>query len=474
MSRILSIVLVCCSGSSPLHGMMGMQMVRASMPPPRKLSMPGYFFISESVSEALLKGNRAERLAHNILHDIWVDKINASDVLKMRMSFASRMRMWLAGTIYDEKRIRGETGITLNDLNNIAQGKRTPNISHAAHENIVKLVEQELSDEEQRRLRKELGIEKIFQVYRQGLAKGLLPPLPRSVTYTFAHLDSVFQQEAQQLNKSWYAKLTSIHEHDLVARKTVDKILIPAVIFTNQTKFFLSGEDAMRRTIDGNDPYRVFDDVGNIKDIEPLSIFDVANKLNMSPEHVLQFTTDISNSVQTEWGIFPLYFFLNDIVKPEYAEWQQIKQEIIDKLDNIPKHEWPRSARYDEEIAEELQSRGIRVTTRKVAKIRTNHFGTTVINELLKAEEPLHPLSSQAIANLLLEKADIRIPVTAVNTYLRNSGIPTAQERKREEIKRIIYEVLDESPMTNQELVQLLYEKGVRTTRVTMDKYLQQ
>ena len=470
MGRIVLLVLACCFGSPP-RGWARLEITITQTLMAPELSMPGYFFISESVSEALRTGNRNGRLAYDILYNIWENDITADDVLKMSMSFTARTHKLLADAIHGTGQVHNDARLLLVDtLDKIAQGgKITPNLARTARETVFELVN-ELSGEERKKLKKELKIESIFQTYYQGLKQGLLPPLPRSVIYTFSHLDSVFQKEAQQRHDNWYVPLkttaSKIHRDTLVDHVS----LISAVILGNQAKFFLSGRDAMRRTLDEHDSYRVFDDIGSVRGIEPLSIFDVADKLKVSPKYVLRVTTDPSNSVNTGWGIFPLYFFLNDVVKPEYAEEQQTVQEIIHKLDGIPNDKWSHSSNYDEKIAKELQVRGFRVIIKDVTSIRASYFGTTVVDELLKDEDQLHPLSSETISRILLDRADIHVSGASLNKYLRERGVPTALERREKAIKNIIYDV-DYETITD--LVKHLREMGIAVSRRTVKKYLQ-
>ena len=474
--RILLVVTISCSAWPLLGGSLSLRL--APMPIPTSLTVEGYFSLSEDVVQVLRHGSSAERLAYDILYKIWREDIRADDVLSLQMSFARRARQVLANAGYSETQVCDKTCMSRDELGSVLRGEITPDFSDSSHSSMFRLVSR-LSDNS-KQLRKELEIEEIFQRYRRGIAEGLLPPLPSSVTYTFAHLEHVFQQEAEQAHNSWYARLAG--EQNLAEKKITirlpddkhasyqDDYLVPAIIIAKQAEFLITGEKDKYRSLDKNDPYRVFDDDDEVKGVEPLSVLDISEKLGLPPSYILRAVTDNSNYVHTTWGIFPLHFFLNDAVKPNRSP--EVEWDIMYEITKIPEHEWPHSSHYDSKIANLLQSRGLgRANTRRVTALRNSYFGEIIIKQLLQKEDPLNPLTTQDIVKLLREKADVKSYSSQVNKFLRAIGVPPAPERKRQAIQRLIAEGIGLGHTTNQELLLFLHENGVVIHLVTLSKY---
>lgn len=103
------------------------------------------------------------------------------------------------------------------------------------------------------------------------------------------------------------------------------------------------------------------------KHLKPLVLKDIASAINMHESTISRVTTD--KYVQTPWGIFELkYFFSGGLLKNDGQEIpsrrvKNIIKEIIDKEDKD-------SPLSDQEIADILTNRGIRISRRTVVKYR--------------------------------------------------------------------------------------------------------
>lgn len=104
-----------------------------------------------------------------------------------------------------------------------------------------------------------------------------------------------------------------------------------------------------------------------INHIKPLTLKDIAEKLAVHESTISRITTN--KYVQTSWGIFELKWFFSSGVNSSKGGKESSKK-IHEMIKNLVKNEDPESPLSDQDIVDEINTRGIEIARRTVAKYR--------------------------------------------------------------------------------------------------------
>jgi RNA polymerase sigma-54 factor len=105
-----------------------------------------------------------------------------------------------------------------------------------------------------------------------------------------------------------------------------------------------------------------------IKHIRPLTLKDIAEKLNLHESTISRITTN--KYVQTTWGILELKWFFSSGVKSTDGESKESSKKIHDIIRNLVKEEKENNPLSDQDLVNLMQNQGIDIARRTVAKYR--------------------------------------------------------------------------------------------------------
>ncbi|MEM7182954.1 MAG: RNA polymerase factor sigma-54 [Spirochaetota bacterium] len=174
------------------------------------------------------------------------------------------------------------------------------------------------------------------------------------------------------INDEWLPKLSINQEYKealLNVKKTIDKEYISNKMSSAQ--WLIRSINQRRQTL-----YRVVNSIlefqidffrGGISNIKPLTLKDVAEKLNVHESTISRITTN--KYIQTSWGIFELKWFFSSSVNSTKGGKESSKK-IHDIIKNLVKEEDPENPLSDQEIVDIINSKGIEIARRTVAKYR--------------------------------------------------------------------------------------------------------
>lgn len=106
---------------------------------------------------------------------------------------------------------------------------------------------------------------------------------------------------------------------------------------------------------------------GGIESIRPLTLKEVAEKLNLHESTISRITTN--KYIQTTWGIFELKWFFSSGVKSTEGGKESSKK-IHELIRNLVKDEDENNPLSDQDIVDLMEKKGIEIARRTVAKYR--------------------------------------------------------------------------------------------------------
>lgn len=384
------------------------------------LTVPGYFHLPDSVVSALRSGDTSQRLAYRILSELHRNKIRAAEVLNFDTTLTKE---------------------TLSDAN--AMKMRS-------------------------------AIKKIYESYRTGIKRGLRPPLPESVVYTFAHINqamekkiredefrNAFKVEVFKADNEWRVRYPSNKGIlEILGAEMLHNIgnLLHYVV-ARQLRFF---ENSARG--DYLQPLNIFDKAGRLKSLQRLHVHEASKDLHLSPEKIYSFIDSRLIQIHTEWGIFPLHFFFRDVAAPDEGLLMKIKE----KIDN----ENPLSPLTDRDLADSLaETEEINITARKAHDYRhklgiasfadrRKKVVSNIVKDMIKTEDAFAPLSDIDIADHL-RTMGLYWSAKEVLLLRQELAIPSSRQRKNYAVRDTIAVLIESeglSPLSNREIVQILTE----------------
>lgn len=444
------------------------------------ITMAGYFRLPGHVIDVLSRGNTAERLALDIMKDIYNRDIYAVDKLRFEKSFAMRARLVLGDPYsfddFDICCLADDVGIDIEGedrMMSILRGEVIPEESENDDLKIIRFIAQEearqfggSADGYYERILDRLKVEKVFREYREGVANGLKLPLPHSVVYANAHLEGVYHQEVAYLPNSWYAQLIAKQDMHIDEVEFDGRILayrsdgnheILGEIVASQALFFVTGRWAKFKYMLIPTPHWVFDTTDAVKGARSLTVDDLARRLGMDKQRTLEIVTSNRRYIRTDFGIFPLHFFVHDVADPEVAVMKRIAAED--------------ASLSDKEIANRLYENGIEMTddmvslyryaatatvplhsTRKAIRLRDGYDPATLdistrlpsykLHLLLASENTSQPLTLSKLSELLTMQGKRKITTGVISRYLTSAHI-TSNSRERRAWEEELVEVFD-------------------------------
>jgi RNA polymerase sigma-54 factor len=106
---------------------------------------------------------------------------------------------------------------------------------------------------------------------------------------------------------------------------------------------------------------------GGITNIRPLTLKEIAEKLNLHESTISRITTN--KYIQTTWGIFELKWFFSSGVKSTEGGKESSKK-IHEIIRNLVKDEEEQNPLSDQDIVDLMEKKGIEIARRTVAKYR--------------------------------------------------------------------------------------------------------
>ncbi len=104
-----------------------------------------------------------------------------------------------------------------------------------------------------------------------------------------------------------------------------------------------------------------------INHVKPLTLKDIAEKLNMHESTISRITSN--KYIQTSWGVLELKWFFSSGVKSQSGNMESSKK-IHDIIKNLIKNEDDKFPLSDQDIVEIIQKQGIDIARRTIAKYR--------------------------------------------------------------------------------------------------------
>lgn len=174
------------------------------------------------------------------------------------------------------------------------------------------------------------------------------------------------------INDEWIPKISINKEYKNVLVKScsaADKEFITTRV--NSAQWLIRSINQRRQTL-----YRVMNSIidfqidffkNGINDLKPLTLKDIADKLNMHESTISRITTN--KYVQTSWGILELKWFFSSGLKSTEGGKESSKK-IHDMIRTLVKEESEDNPLSDQDIVDIMGKRGIEIARRTVAKYR--------------------------------------------------------------------------------------------------------
>jgi RNA polymerase sigma-54 factor len=174
------------------------------------------------------------------------------------------------------------------------------------------------------------------------------------------------------VNDEWIPKLSINKDYKkylMQLKTTTDKDYFDSKI--NSAKWLIRSINQRRQTL-----VRVMNSIvefqidffrKGINFIKPLTLKDIAEKLNMHESTISRITTN--KYVQTSWGILELKWFFSSGLKSHAGEMESSKK-IHEMIKNLIKNEEQENPFSDQDIVEYMKKEGIEIARRTVAKYR--------------------------------------------------------------------------------------------------------
>ncbi|MFB5651505.1 RNA polymerase factor sigma-54 [Leptospira wolffii] len=176
------------------------------------------------------------------------------------------------------------------------------------------------------------------------------------------------------LNDEWLPKLKINKEYKGILKKGAkdsDKEYISSKL--NSAEWLIRSVNQRRQTL-----YRVVSAIielqteffrKGVRFLRPLTLKDIAERLDLHESTVSRITSN--KYVQTSWGILELKWFFSSGLKSKTSEGgMESSKTIHDIIRNLVKEEDPENPLSDQDIVEKIESRGIEIARRTVAKYR--------------------------------------------------------------------------------------------------------
>ncbi|PJZ65157.1 RNA polymerase sigma-54 factor [Leptospira wolffii] len=176
------------------------------------------------------------------------------------------------------------------------------------------------------------------------------------------------------LNDEWLPKLKINKEYKGILKKGAkdsDKEYISSKL--NSAEWLIRSVNQRRQTL-----YRVVSAIielqteffrKGVRFLKPLTLKDIAERLDLHESTVSRITSN--KYVQTSWGILELKWFFSSGLKSKTSEGgMESSKTIHDIIRNLVKEEDPENPLSDQDIVEKIESRGIEIARRTVAKYR--------------------------------------------------------------------------------------------------------
>lgn len=174
------------------------------------------------------------------------------------------------------------------------------------------------------------------------------------------------------INDEWIPKISVNKEYKSVLMKSCtpqDKEFITTRV--NSAQWLIRSINQRRQTL-----YKVMNSIidfqidffrHGINNLKPLTLKDIADKLNMHESTISRITTN--KYVQTSWGILELKWFFSSGLKSAEGGKESSKK-IHDMIRNLVKEENEDNPLSDQDIVDIMGKRGIEIARRTVAKYR--------------------------------------------------------------------------------------------------------
>lgn len=176
------------------------------------------------------------------------------------------------------------------------------------------------------------------------------------------------------LNDEWLPKLKINKEYKGILKKGAkdsDKEYISSKL--NSAEWLIRSVNQRRQTL-----YRVVSAIielqteffrKGVRFLRPLTLKDIAERLDLHESTVSRITSN--KYVQTSWGILELKWFFSSGLKSKSSEGgMESSKTIHDIIRNLVKEEDPENPLSDQDIVEKIESKGIEIARRTVAKYR--------------------------------------------------------------------------------------------------------
>ncbi|TGL59435.1 RNA polymerase factor sigma-54 [Leptospira sarikeiensis] len=178
------------------------------------------------------------------------------------------------------------------------------------------------------------------------------------------------------LNDEWLPKLKINKEYKGMLKKgggakDSDKEYISTKL--NSAEWLIRSVNQRRQTL-----YRVVSAIielqteffkKGVRFLKPLTLKDIAERLDLHESTVSRITSN--KYVQTSWGILELKWFFSSGLKSKSSEGgMESSKTIHDIIRNLVKEEDPENPLSDQDIVEKIESKGIEIARRTVAKYR--------------------------------------------------------------------------------------------------------
>ncbi|MDZ4726703.1 MAG: RNA polymerase factor sigma-54 [Leptospira sp.] len=174
------------------------------------------------------------------------------------------------------------------------------------------------------------------------------------------------------INDEWLPKLSIQDEY----KELLNTKLPPAEKEYFQTKFssaqwlirsIQQRRHTLQRVVSSIIDFQVEFFRGGITNIRPLTLKEIAEKLNLHESTISRITTN--KYIQTTWGIFELKWFFSSGVKSSEGGKESSKK-IHEFIRNLVKDEDEQNPLSDQDIVELMEKKGIEIARRTVAKYR--------------------------------------------------------------------------------------------------------
>ncbi|EPG66772.1 RNA polymerase factor sigma-54 [Leptospira wolffii] len=176
------------------------------------------------------------------------------------------------------------------------------------------------------------------------------------------------------LNDEWLPKLKINKEYKGILKKGAkdsDREYISSKL--NSAEWLIRSVNQRRQTL-----YRVVSAIielqteffrKGVRFLRPLTLKDIAERLDLHESTVSRITSN--KYVQTSWGILELKWFFSSGLKSKTSEGgMESSKTIHDIIRNLVKEEDPENPLSDQDIVEKIESKGIEIARRTVAKYR--------------------------------------------------------------------------------------------------------